>query len=389
MRSGCYADVRAVGQGTALCGRVLASYARMFRTLRILQLRAKQHAQPEYNCGIISIKAKPSCEPLGLVPFRSSVPFLWSTTERTRLDRFSVRDQNGTMNSMANIPRAATGSPARSGSGRSDASLCAPPTGARRHWDVTRTEIVGVPVHALRTAEPSQAAAAVLELIGGTAKDVVLTTFVNPGVVPLARRSAAFRQSLHEFDYVLPDGTGMCLAVKWLHGLKAERISFDTTSLAPAVFSWSCSRGLRIVLVGGMPRVADTARAKITEAFPAIRIAGCFDGFGSIEAKARAVRELDPDVVICGMGSGRQESFLLELKSQGWRGWGFTCGGYLDQLSRGMTYYPRWVDASNLRWAYRLAREPGRLWRRYLIDYSHFVLLVFAARVTRRKYAYA
>ena len=290
---------------------------------------------------------------------------------------------------MANTSRAALGSPARSVSGRNDAVLRAAPGGFERHWDVTCTETVGVPVHALRTAEPGQAAAAVLQLIEGTQKDVVLTTFVNPGVVPLARRSAKFRQSLHEFDYVLPDGVGMCLAVKWLHGLPAERVSFDTTSLAPAVFDWACTRNLQIVLVGGGAQVADTARAKITETFPAIRIAGCFDGFGSIEAKARAVRELNPDVVICGMGSGRQESFLLELKAQGWQGWGFTCGGYLDQLNRGMTYYPRWVDTANLRWAYRLAREPRRLWRRYLIDYSHFGLLVCAARISRRRHVFA
>lgn len=290
---------------------------------------------------------------------------------------------------MSNTSSAAAGSLASLGSGRDAAGLRAPQTEAGRPWDVTRTETVGIPVHALRTARSGQAAAAALELVASTPKDIVLTTFVNPGVVSIARRSAAFRQSLNEFDYVLPDGVGMCLAVRWLHGLPVERVSFDTTSLAPAVFDWACSRNLRIVLVGGAPGVADTARARISESFPTIQIAGSFDGFGNMETKARMVLELKPDIVICGMGSGRQEAFLLELKSQGWRGWGFTCGGYLDQLSRGMAYYPAWVDASNLRWAYRLAREPGRLWKRYLVDYSHFGLLVCAAWFSRRKRAYA
>jgi len=254
---------------------------------------------------------------------------------------------------------------------------------------VVRTETVGIPVHALRAAVPGQAAAATLELVNSTPKDVVLVTFVNPGVVPLARRSAAFRQALREFDYILPDGVGMCLAVRWLHGQPAERVSFDTTSLAPVVFDWASTHGLRIVLVGGAPGVADTARARISESFPAIQVVGSLDGFGAMEAKARAVRDLAPDIVICGMGSVRQESFLLELKAQGWRGWGFTCGGYLDQLNQGMAYYPHWVDAANLRWAYRLAREPGRLWRRYLVDYSHFGLLVCAARISRPRRARA
>ncbi len=260
---------------------------------------------------------------------------------------------------------------------------------AVRHAHALRTETVGIPVHALQAGSGQAAPAAALELITATPKDTVLVTFVNPGAVPLARRSAAFRQSLYAFDYVLPDGFGMCLAIQWLHDLSAERVSFDTTSLAPVVFGWAGSRGLRVVLVGGAPGVADAARARIGENFPAVQVAGSFDGFGSLEIKARAVRQLEPDVVICGMGSGRQESFLLELKAQGWRGWGFTCGGYLDQLSQGMVYYPAWVNAANLRWAYRLAREPGRLWRRYLIDYTRFGLLICVARITRRRRRYA
>ncbi len=291
---------------------------------------------------------------------------------------------------MANNMRAVTGSLAFPASSRSEAALCASTIKSGRHWVVTPTDTVGIPVHALHSAdEPGLAVGAVLEMIEAAAKDVVLVTFVNPSAVPLARRSAAFRRSLHEFDFVLPDGVGMCLAVKWLHGLAAERVSFDSTSLAPAIFRLACTRNLRIVLVGGAPQVAETARARIAETFPGILISGSFDGFGAIEAKARAVCELKPDIVICGMGSGRQESFLLELKLQGWQGWGFTCGGYLDQLSRGITYYPPWVDASNLRWAYRLAREPGRLWRRYLIDYSYFGLLVCAARISKRRYVCA
>ena len=290
---------------------------------------------------------------------------------------------------MANVSRAALVSLAPPGSSQRDVGLRVSPIEGGRLWDVVRTEMIGIPVHALRTVGSVEAAAAVLELIEGTTKDVTLVTFANPGAVPLARRSATYRQALREFDYVLPDGIGMCLAVRWLHDVRAERVSFDTTSLAPTVFAWASAHDLRIVLVGGGLGVADTARARIIDSFPAINVVGSFDGFGAMEAKAREVRELKPDIVICGMGSGRQESFLLELKSQGWQGLGITCGGYLDQLSRGMTYYPAWIDAANLRWAYRLIQEPGRLWRRYLIDYSYFGLLVCKARLSKRWRAYA
>ena len=334
--------------------------------------------------------------PFDLVLLASGDPFLWSTTDRTRIDRFSVRDQNGTRNKMCGSPRIVAGSAALQRVGRSAAMTYAEPMSLARFPNsngsssgVTKTETVGVPVHAVLTANPDRTIEAVLELLGDAGREGVLVTFVNPAAVPLARRSASFRQSLRDFDLVFPDGVGMCLAIKWLHGLTARRVSFDTTSLAPAVFKQACSGDLSVVLVGGGTQVAETARAQLAENFPGIRITGCFDGFGNLEAKASAVKELAPDIVVCGMGSGRQESFLLELKAQGWRGWGFTCGGYLDQLGAGMTYYPAWVDAANLRWAYRLAREPGRLWRRYLIEYSHFGLLVCAARINKRRHAFA
>ena len=249
------------------------------------------------------------------------------------------------------------------------------------------TETVGLPVLALLTADAGRAADAVLDFIEGMAKDVVLVTFANPGTAPLARRSAAFRRSLREFDLVLPDGIGLCMAMRWLHGLAAERVSFDTTSLAPALFIRARLRGLRIVLIGGAPQVAERARAQIGAHFPGIQIIAAYDGYGDMTARAAAVSELRPDIVICGMGSVRQEAFLLELKHQGWRGWGFTCGGYLDQLTGGIAYYPRWIDAANLRWAYRLLREPGRLWRRYLFDYPNFGALVLAASVRRLRQA--
>ena len=75
------------------------------------------------------------------------------------------------------------------------------------------------------------------------------------------------------------------------------------------------------------------------------------------------------------MGAPRQERFLLNLRESGWRGAGFTCGGFFDQVSGNGDYYPAWIDRLNLRFLYRLVREPRRLWRRYLVDYQVFLRL--------------
>lgn len=65
---------------------------------------------------------------------------------------------------------------------------------------------------------------------------------------------------------------------------------------------------------------------------------------------------LDSAIVVVGMGAGKQEKFLRDLRSSGWKGTGFTCGGYFDQYvdANGERYYPVIVDKMNLRWLYRL-----------------------------------
>ncbi|HUB14403.1 MAG TPA: WecB/TagA/CpsF family glycosyltransferase [Acetobacteraceae bacterium] len=206
----------------------------------------------------------------------------------------------------------------------------------------------------------------------------VLYSFVNPGCVAVANRDPGYRGLLDEFDAVLPDGIGMCWAIRALHGLPAARISFDSTSLAPLVFHYAVQHGATVALVGGRPGVAERGAEQLRQAFPGLAIAAALDGYGGYGRKIDALKALSPAVVVCGMGAGAQEQFLLRLAEAGWSGLGFTCGGYLDQLTSGLRYYPDWVDAANLRWAYRLAREPRRLGRRYCVDYP-----IFAARLAR------
>lgn len=204
-------------------------------------------------------------------------------------------------------------------------------------------------------------------------KQAWLMTFANPATAVLGARNAEFRNALVQFDMVAPDGIGMVMAIQMLHKRPASRISFDDTSLAPSVFKIAADQGIGVVLTGGLSGVAEAARQHLLRAHPGLRIDAVFDGYQKVDAVVAAITGLAPGIVIVGMGAPLQEQFLLKLAANGWNGLGFTCGGYLDQLSlKGTSYYPAWVDRYNIRWAYRLFMEPGRLWHRYLIDYPQF-----------------
>lgn len=202
-------------------------------------------------------------------------------------------------------------------------------------------------------------------------------TFINPNSYWIEKKSPSYRQHLSCFDVVLADGIGVVAAARLLNHWPIERISFDGTSLAPPVFDLCSRLDVQVFLVGGAEGVAQVAATAIQESWPSIKIVGLCQGyFERPDEVIEKIRNSGARLVLCGMGSPNQEEFLISLKSSGWRGVAFTCGGFLDQLTQGVQYYPQWVNSLNLRFAYRLYREPARLWRRYLVQYQYFIGLL-------------
>jgi N-acetylglucosaminyldiphosphoundecaprenol N-acetyl-beta-D-mannosaminyltransferase len=246
---------------------------------------------------------------------------------------------------------------------------------------VERTITIGLRVDAIA---PIEAAVDLIDEALQT-RNRFLMTFINPGTAMIAQRQPAVAGLFDHFDLVAPDGIAMVQAIRLLHGVHGARISFDSTALAPFVFRLAEQHDSRIVLVGGKPGVAERARRQLLPVYKKLNIIATLHGYGDLSATIATVAELAPDIVICGMGVSLQESFLLKLSDTGWIGVGITCGGFLDQLSQGVQYYPTWVNSLNLRWAYRLMCEPRRLWRRYLLDYPKFGVAVGKAILRRER----
>jgi N-acetylglucosaminyldiphosphoundecaprenol N-acetyl-beta-D-mannosaminyltransferase len=173
-------------------------------------------------------------------------------------------------------------------------------------------------------------------------------------------------------DLIFCDGIAMAWAARRLARCPMERISFDSTGIAPAVFGLAEQFGRTVALVGGRPGIAEAAARQIRQRFPRLDIAAAVDGYRNVDDLVEVIRPLDPDIVVCGMGAPRQEIFLAALGSAGWRGVGFTCGGYLDQLVGAFDFYPAFINRLNLRWLYRLIREPRRIGYRCTVEYGPF-----------------
>ena len=203
-----------------------------------------------------------------------------------------------------------------------------------------------------------------------------LVTFINPYSYLQARRDTGLFTA---FDEINIDGILLVKFLRFFGVVNVSRKSFDMTSLAGNVFSCVEQGRLRIYFIGAKKGVIDKAVAVIQDAYPSIEVCGYRDGyFASVQERDSAlqtIKNVDPDIVVCGMGTGVQEAFLTDLRSMDWHGTGYTCGGFLHQSSDGnLHYYPQWIDRYHLRWAYRISQEP-KLFRRYTVDYLKFVFI--------------
>lgn len=201
-----------------------------------------------------------------------------------------------------------------------------------------------------------------------------IVTFINPFSYLFFRK---YLTLFDAFQSIHIDGIVLVYLLR-LIGVKTDRKSFDMTSLAPKVFEECINEDKSIYFIGSTEDAINSFTKVISKDFPRLNIVGHRNGyFNNLNDKNKALKDvtfLKPDVVIVGMGTPYQEQFLVDLKENGWKGRGYTCGGFIHQTAKGINYYPKFYDKYNLRWLYRIIDEP-KLIKRYAILYPKAIIL--------------
>jgi N-acetylglucosaminyldiphosphoundecaprenol N-acetyl-beta-D-mannosaminyltransferase len=90
-----------------------------------------------------------------------------------------------------------------------------------------------------------------------------------------------------------------------------------------------------------------------------------------------AIREAGVRMLFVGLGSPKQDCWMHAHKDRV-QAVMLGVGAAFDFLAGAKPQAPRWMQSSGLEWAFRLATEPRRLWRRYLTQNPRFVILALA-----------
>lgn len=200
-----------------------------------------------------------------------------------------------------------------------------------------------------------------------------LFTFLNPVSYLKARKHL---KKYEQFDCLLADGWLFVAALKAV-GINTQRHSFDMTSLAPVVFEKAIKENKTIYFLGAKPDEIAKFIAVIKKHFPDLNILGYRNGyFKNLEERSNTIQylhKLSPDIVVSGFGVPLQEEFLIDLHKAGWKGCGYTCGGFIHQTSKNLHYYPEWINKYHLRMPYRFLKEPH--FRKRIPDYFKFIFI--------------
>jgi alpha-1,3-mannosyltransferase len=200
--------------------------------------------------------------------------------------------------------------------------------------------------------------------------------FANANCLNIARRDPRFRAALGE-TLVLNDGIGVDLASRLLFGAQFPD-NLNGTDLTPYYLQHSRHR-LRIYLLGGKPGVAKRAAKLIAEIYPRHEVVGCHDGYFPHTDDALVAHEIKmtgANVVLVALGNPDQELWLRTNFDATGCCLGFAVGALFDYIAGEMQRAPVWVRTARLEWVYRLAQEPQRLWRRYVLGNPIFMLRI-------------
>ena len=207
-------------------------------------------------------------------------------------------------------------------------------------------------------------------------------TYLNPVSYLTALEN---KKLFSQMDGIFADGGLLVKAIKFVYGKQVTRRSFDMTSMAPELFEYAAEHGKTIYIVASKQEQVEKAVEIFRERYPKVEFAGYRNGYFASEEEmnqeAKHIAELNPDFLIVGMGALMQEKFLLKVKHAGYQGIGFTCGGFIHQTSKNeIDYYPAWVDKTNLRFVYRMWKEPHTR-KRYLMAGLLFPAKFIAERI--------
>lgn len=191
-----------------------------------------------------------------------------------------------------------------------------------------------------------------------------------------------FREVYKEADLILTDG----MPLIWISKLKKNPIKekVSGSDLFPRVCKLASDKGYKVFLLGAAEGVAARAAENLSSKYNRLNIVGTYSPSYGFEKKEdeiqkiiEIINEVKPDILAVGLGAPKQEKFLYKYRNQLNVPVSLAIGASIDFEAGNIERAPEWMQYSGLEWAYRLFKEPKRMFKRYLVDDMKIFKLIF------------
>jgi N-acetylglucosaminyldiphosphoundecaprenol N-acetyl-beta-D-mannosaminyltransferase len=204
--------------------------------------------------------------------------------------------------------------------------------------------------------------------------------------VVLADENPRMRAAYARVSLSLADGVPLLWASRLLRQPLPEKVS--GSDFVPVLLDRAAKLGWRVYFLGGAPGIAALARDKLLERLPGLQIVGVESPNVDTNAPPDPeilgrIREARPHIVLVALGAPKQEIWIDATREQLRPAVLLGIGASLDFIAGTIPRAPRWVSQAGLEWLFRLSREPGRLWRRYLLRDPKFLMILGRSLVSR------
>ena len=240
-----------------------------------------------------------------------------------------------------------------------------------------RLSVIGLPVAA---TDYRQAVDWALER--AAAKDrAYAVEAANTHVAALARHDREFGKSMGRFDLILPDGMPLIWAINDQLGrdFKLKERVYGPTLMLKCMEATAKRPDIGHFLLGGSQSTLEKLEAFFSNKFPSTNIAGSYSppyGQWDIAEQERIeekIRQSGASLIWVGLGCPKQEHWMARHLDRLPEGVYFGVGAAFAFHAGDVPQAPSFLQKSGLEWLYRLAMEPRRLLRRYVVFNSLFI----------------
>jgi N-acetylglucosaminyldiphosphoundecaprenol N-acetyl-beta-D-mannosaminyltransferase len=213
-----------------------------------------------------------------------------------------------------------------------------------------------------------------------TARQSRYVCICNVHSVVTARQDAVFAKVIREADMATPDGAPVAWLMRRLGVPSQERI--NGPDLMWHYCAEAAQRNESIYMYGGKQSTLDILQRKLLAEFPGLKISGAYSPpFRplTVEEDAAVVEAINASgagTVWVSLGCPKQEKWMAEHRGR-INAVMIGVGAAFDYHAGTIQRAPLWMQRSGLEWLHRLCSEPRRLWKRYLVTNSLFVIYAF------------